>query len=347
VGSAGFIPLCIAIIAQVFAPAERGKVLGAWNSAIPLIGLIAPYFGGLLIDQWGWRANYPLILAASVLSLLAIQHYVPDLAERSQARFLRSFDWMGVLLLSGGLATLLLFTSSRPVTGVPALQDYRLLVACLTFLALLVWWEWGRSSPYVTLRFFANRTFTLASVCAGLRMFLMSSISFLLPLYLTDIHGLSASAIGGILALQAGALFAISYVGGDFADRWGSRWLVTISMLGLVAVMAALAALPAVAPVWLIALVAAAHGLLIGVSLAPLHRAAMQNVQSSEAGMAAGLYSMLRFAGQILGTALAGVFLQRALEQMATPIDAYQSVYWIFGVVAVINVLVGWGLRDE
>jgi MFS family permease len=347
VGAAGFVPLAIAIIAEVFAPSERGRVLGAWNSVIPLIGLIMPYFGGLFVDQWGWRANYPLILLASVVSLLAVSRYIPVLPTRATAHFLRTFDWVGVLLLSGALATLLVFTSSRPITGIPALQDWRLLGICLACFAGLVGWERRQRLPYVSLQLFANRTFTLASICAGLRMFLMSSISFLLPLYLTDIHGLSASAVGSVLALQAGALFAISYAGGDIADRWGSRWPVAISMIGLVVVMVLLATLPATTPVWLLYVVAGFHGLLIGISLAPLHRAAMQEIAPSETGMAAGLYSMIRFAGQILGTALAGVFLQRALAHVAAPIAAYQSVYWIFAAAAVVNVFMGWGLRDE
>ncbi len=63
-GSAGFVPLSIAIISQRFAPEERGRALGTWNSAIPLTGLTMPYMAGLLVDSLGWRAIYPPILIA-------------------------------------------------------------------------------------------------------------------------------------------------------------------------------------------------------------------------------------------------------------------------------------------
>ena len=139
------------------------------------------------------------------------------------------------------LVSLLFFTSSRPITGVPALQDWRLLGGCLLLFALLVLWERRRRQPYVDLSLFARPTFAFASLCAGLRMFLMSSISFVTPLYLTDIHGLSASAVGIVLALQAGALFIVSRAGGQLADRWGSRWPAVISMGGLVLLMIGLA----------------------------------------------------------------------------------------------------------
>ena len=175
----------------------------------------------------------------------------------------------------------------------------------------------------------------------------MSSSSFIMPLYLTDIHGLNASAIGIALTLQAGMLFAISQAGGQIADRWGSRRPVLVSMVGMVGVLSALALAEATTPVWWIYLLSAAHGLIIGLSLAPLHRSSMQGIADSEAGTAAGLYSMIRFAGQILGVAVAGVMIQRMLTQVAAPIDAYQFVFWLYVVVAVLATLLGAFIRER
>ncbi len=346
VGTAGFVPLCIAIIAQRFAVADRGRVMGAWNSAVPLVGLSVPYFAGLLVDWMGWRAIYPPIFIAGLISFVIIQRNIEALTRTIDWRYLRTFDWAGVMLLAGGLVTLFFYTSSRPVTGVPALQDWRMLLLCLGLFAALVYWERRRARPYVNLGIFRNRTFTVTAVVAGLRMFLMSSISFLLPLYLHDIHHLSARSIGGALALQAGMLFLVSRAGGQVADRWGSRRPVVISLAGLVGVMGLLARLPATAPLWIIFAAAGAHGLIIGLSLAPLHRSAMVGVSDAETGMAAGLYSMIRFAGQIMGTALAGVLLQRGLTQMPEPIGAYQTVFWLFTGVALLAAVLSWGLRE-
>ena len=110
-------------------------------------------------------------------------------------------------------------------------------------------------------------------------MSLMTSISFLIPLYMSDIHDSPASVIGIVLTLQAGMLFLTSRAGGQLADRFGSRIPVTVSMAGLIGVMLFAGSLPATAPIWLIIVAAMAHGLLIGLSLAPLHRSAMQRVR--------------------------------------------------------------------
>jgi MFS family permease len=345
IGTAGFVPLGIAIITQWFTPSERGKALGAWNSIIPLSGLVFPYFGGLLVDGLGWRAMYPPIAAMGVAAFAVVRRNIPILKQRLvDPNFLRTFDWVGVVLLSSSMTLLLFFASSRPITGVDGLRDWRLLALCLLCFAALIGWERRRHSPYINLPLLRTLPFTAASLSAALRMFLMSSISFVLPLYLTDIHGVSASEIGVALALQAGMLFVVSQAGGQLADRWGSRRPVVLSMATLIALMVTMALTPGDAPLWLIYLWAALHGLAIGLALAPLHRAAMQGIADHEAGSAAGLYSMIRFAGQILGVAVAGVALQQGLAQSVTTIAAYQTVFWLYAGVAVLATLISWGV---
>lgn len=346
-GSAGFVPLCLAIISRRFPPQRVGQVMGTWNSVIPLVGLSVPYLAGLLIDRWGWISIYPPLFLAGLGSFLLIRTFIPTRSGPPDLRFLRQFDWPGVLLLTAGLTSLLFFTASRPITGRPALRDPRLFLSMILCFGLFVVWERRRRRPYLNLQIFRNTPFTLSSVVAGLRMFLMSGISFLLPLYLADIHRSDASTIGLALALQAAALFLISRGGGEIADRWGSRIPIVLSMLGLILVMGGLALLPVDAPMALILGLSIAHGLIIGLSLAPLHRSAIHQVDAEEIGMAAGLYSMLRFAGQVLGTAVAGVLLQQGLAAGLPALSAYQNVFWLHTGIAVLGALLGLGIREK
>ena len=345
-GAAGFVPLCIALITQRFPAAERGRALGTWNSVVPLAGLMLPYFAGLLVDALSWRAIFPAIALTAVIGFFTIRHNIRPLTTAVDFRFLRTFDWPGVILLSSALVTLFFYTSSRPVTGRPALQDWRLLLAWPLLFTLLILWERRRPDPYIDLGLFRNRTFSVASLCAGLRMALMTSVSFLIPLYVSDVHGGNASVIGIVLMLQAGMLFVTSRAGGQLADRWGGRLPVAGGMAGLAVVMALMAILPETAPLWAVVAVTMGHGLMIGMSLAPLHRAAMQGIDDADTGLAAGLYSMIRFGGQIMGTAIAGVLLQAGLERYAAPVQAYQSVFWIFAGVALLATFAAWQIRE-
>ena len=72
----------------------------------------------------------------------------------------------------------------------------------------------------------------------------------------------------------------------------------------------------------------------------------MQGIAPEQTGGAAGLYSMIRFAGQILGVAVAGVMLQQGLAGAGTTIAAYQFVFWLYVGVAVLATVVSGGVRE-
>ncbi len=344
-GTAGFVPLSIAIIAQLFPINERGKAMGTWNSSIPLMGMVGPFLGGLLVDHLGWRTIFGPALIVGILAFFAIQKLVPSLSGEVKPDYLRHFDWGGVALLGATITGFLFYVSSRPITGVAALRDWRLLAITLLLLGGFIYWERHRADPFVPLPIFARRIFTLASLCAGIRMSAMSGIHFLTPLYLADVHHLNAATTGVILTVHAGALVLILRLGGQLADRWGSRWPVVVSLSTQAGAMAFLAYLPATAALWLVVLGILVHGLGAATSLAALHRAAMVDVPAGQSGVAAGLYSMIRFAGLVFGTALGGVILQQGLDRLLTPVEAYQIVYLFIAGVALLGAGLGVGLK--
>ena len=344
-GSAGFVPLSIAIITQRFSADQRGKMLGTWNMAFPLTGLIGPYLGGLWIDFLGWRAIFPPVVVLGVLTYVLVYRIIPGAAWSRQPDFLRRFDWSGVFLLSAAITGLLFYASSRPVTGIAPLRDWRLAILGGGLLAGFIAWELRRREPYLPLTLFATQSFTLASVCAGLRMFIMAGIRFLIPLYLVDLYGLNAATIGLIMTGHALPLLLILRGGGQLADRLGSRGLVAGSMLAQMGAMAYLALLPAGAGIGWVALGVMLQSAGAGFSLAPLHRASMAAVDAEQTGVAAGVYSMLRFAGTVFGTALTGVLLQQGLSRDISFIDAYQIAFWFVAGVAALGAVLGARMR--
>jgi MFS family permease len=238
----------------------------------------------------------------------------------------------------------IIYVSSRPITGVPALQDWRFLLAAIILLIAFIRWEGRHPDPFVRLSLFSHSRFTLASVGASLRMFIMNSVGFLIPLYLADVYQLSASATGFVLTLHATALLITMRLGGHLADTLGSRRPVMVGSAVQGAVMVAFALLPAGLPTTVAIALAVVHGLGAGASLAPLHRAALGHIDPDQAGSAAGMYSMIRFGGLMLGTALCGVVLQFGLDWGLLTLQAYQLVFWMVAVVALLAMVVGYRL---
>ncbi len=346
VGVGGMMPLSMALIAAIFAPHERGKALGTWSSVGPVVGFVAPLAAGFVVDHWGWRIAFVPSLLLGVVAWVAVAKGVPAGLSQIKPNFLRTFDWVGALLLSLTLTTLIVFLSSRPVTGVPALQDWRLLVLAFVWGSAFLWWERRHPQPFVELAIFRNRMFSLASFCGMTRMVIMAGQGFLVALYLADVRGFGAAQIGGITMFSAGAMVLIVRFGGQAADQWGSRWPSVIGLSVQVSVMVILGLLPITTPVWLLALVLAYYGLGAGLVLAALHRAAMGHVADSQMGMAAGLYSMSRFAGAATGTALGGVILQQAFDRGLSLIAAYQVTFLLFGLLASVGIVAAFGLHE-
>lgn len=345
IGTAGIMPLGMALISTIFSADQRGKAMGTWSSVGPVTGVFGPLLAGFLVTGWGWRGAFAPPLIIGVIAFVVVYKVVPAGLSTVRRGFIRGFDWIGVVLMAIGATALLFFLSSRPITGVPSLQDWRLLLATLVAATAFVVWETRRKDPFVALSVFRNRIFTLASISASARMFAMSGISFLIPLYLVDIHNLSASALGFMLMINPGCMALMVRFGGMISDRWGSRWPVVCGLTGQIVVAGLLSRLPATVPLWPIIGLLAMHGLSVGLMLAALHSAAMQQIAPEQMGAAAGLYSMIRFFGAVIGTALAGVLLQIFLDQGLLTIDAYQIVFLCIAGFSAAGLLAAFNLR--
>ena len=244
------------------------------------------------------------------------------------------------------MTCLVFFLSSRSVTGVAPLRDWRLLLAAVVLFGSFLGWERRQEHPFVPLDIITDRMFLRASFCASMRMFGMGGISFLIPLYLVDIQGMPPAQLGGLLMIGAGTMALVVRLAGGLADRWSSRWLVVAGLAVQTSVMVIFSRLPADTPILWIAGNLGLHGLGAGLMLATLHRAVMMSIPESQMGAAAGLYNMLRFLGAVMGTALSGVLLQDNLDAALPLIEAYQSVFLAFAGFPALGMLVAFSLRE-
>ena len=347
IGVAGMMPLGIALISAVFPASIRGLALGTWSTVGPSTGFIGPLAAGFLVAGWGWRGAFAPPLLLGLITYIAVSRGVPRQSGSVRPGYIRAFDWGGVILFAAAASCLVFFLSSRSITGVEPLHDWRLLGAGSLLLAIFIWWENRRRNPFVPISIFRNRMFTRASVCASMRMFGMGGIGFLVPLYLVDIHRLQPAQLGGLLMIMPGAMALMVRLGGILSDRVSARLPVLIGLTVQTLSLLAFARLPGEASIWIIALLLVVNGLGVGLMLAALHRAAMTDIQQQEMGAAAGIYSMIRFLGAVTGTALSGVLLQAGLDASLSTVEAYQQAFLASAAFPVIGILIGLRLRER
>jgi MFS family permease len=137
------------------------------------------------------------------------------------------------------------------------------------------------------------------------------------------------------------------YFGGRVADRWGSRLPITLGLSAQAISIVPLAFSGAEASIAWVVVGLLVNGLGAGLALPALHRAAMSHPEGERGGATAGLYSMIRFWGMMLGTALAGVLLQYLLDQGIAPLLSYRFAYISTIIVGLIGALTAATLRDN
>ncbi len=77
VGEAGYATVAPSIIADLFAPAERGRRLSRFYLAIPLGSALGYLVGGAVSEPWGWRAAF-MVASAPGLVLAVIAWMLPE-----------------------------------------------------------------------------------------------------------------------------------------------------------------------------------------------------------------------------------------------------------------------------
>ena len=333
-GAAGLVPLSLALISEAFAPRERGKAMGLWSTIGPLTGVIGPVLAGFIVTAWGWRAAFVPAMLIALISLLVVYLIIPATTRQIRFSFFATFDWIGVGLLSTTLIFFLFYLSSRPITGQPPLQDWRLLGLTALSVVAFIHYENKKPDPFIKLHILQNRSLVIGSLCASLRMMALSGgLGFIMPLYLADIIQLGPTRSGFFLMANPATMVVFVRLGGSISDRFGSRFIAMTGFSIISSVMFALSQLPSTVPSALLIMLFICFGIGAGLMLAALHRAALNDIPEADLGTSSGIYSMIRFMGSALGAALGGILLQYYLDQNpVNQLAAYRHVFqWFIG----------------
>ena len=312
-GAAALTSVAFSIIADIFAPAERGKYQGLFGAVFGLSSVIGPLLGGFLTDQVSWRWVFYVNLPIGLIALAFIFFKMPRLASGLKPKV----DYLGaVLIVIFSVPLLLALTfgangtyswSSPAVLGMFALSA----VALIAFLFV----EQRHESPILPLTLFKNPTFAWGVTA---RFFIgaafLGAILFL-SLYLVNVQGVSATAAGtATIPLTLGLIFG-AIMSGQIAARLGYyKVLIIIGLCFMMGGFLLLSTLNADTPYGRVILYMVVLGLGIGPAL-PLFNLAIQNaVKPWEIGVATSSGQFFQQLGSVIGTAVFGAVLSSGLS---------------------------------
>jgi EmrB/QacA subfamily drug resistance transporter len=284
------------------------RVAGYATVPILLGPLLGPVIAGLILRYASWRWLFFVNLPVGVLALVLSVLFLPDDRNYLQPR---EMDWLGLMLLSPGLA-LILFGAERirQHTGIVAMVAG--VVLFVVFLRVEVR-KAGRA--LIDLRQFHNRTFTVAAAAQFLSNGVMFAGQMLIPLFLIQACGRSPAAMGWMLApLGLGMMVAFLPLG-FLTERFGARAVATGgALLSLVAtlMLAWLATRPLQVATLLTALFLRGAGL--GATALPAMSAAYASVEQRNLPMATTTLNILQRLGGPTLTTLCALMLAELLD---------------------------------
>ena len=102
VGGAAVQPTTLAVISNVFPPAERGRAIGIWAATAGLAVAGGPLAGGAVLEHFWWGAVFLIGVPVALLGLVGTLAVVPESRDPDPGRL----DVPGVLLSIVALAGL-------------------------------------------------------------------------------------------------------------------------------------------------------------------------------------------------------------------------------------------------
>lgn len=304
-GAALLLPASLAILRVVWTdPVERGRALGIWAGCNGLAFAIGPTLGGLLIEAFGWRSVFLIVLPLGALAGLLAWRVVPESADPQGRRFDLAGQILGAAVL-GGLA--LAAIEGRDAPDLLAIAVLAALSAAVLF--LIVERRQGEAA-LVPLPLFRQASFAGAVAATAAMTFGMYGLLFLLPLTwqggANGARPLSPVEAGLALMPMAIVFVLVSRRSGALAERCGARAATAggTAIIGLGLIVASLT--QAGRPMWLAQAGLLLTGLGMGVNTGPLMGVAVGSVPSTRSGTASALINVARMVGATLGVAMLG-----------------------------------------
>ncbi len=317
VGGGTLMPLTLTIVRREAGPDRLGRAIAL--AAIPMLlaPICGPVLGGWLIRTYGWEwlflINLPVGLTAVVLAAV----FFP----RDRSTPSETFDFVGILLLSPGVAAFLYGVSELPGRGTVA--DSHVWMPMVLGLALITAFVvhalYRAEHPLIDFRLLSNRAVGMANV-AMLLYVVAGSIGLLVPSYFQQVmHQTPLQAGLHLIPVGLGAMVSMP-LAGILMDRYGPG---KIALAGLALVVTGLGAFAYGAatqmdyrPTLPAALVITGMG--SGCAMLPLSGAAVQTLAPQQIARGSTLIMVNQMMAGAVGGALMSVILTSQFNRSET-----------------------------
>ena len=309
IGFGAMSALSFIIIADIFAPEDRGKYSGLMASVMGFSTIIGPTLGGYLTDALSWRWCFFIIVPVGVIIIGFFIFMFPRLQINEEKH---RVDYSGVVVLSLAVTSLVLamnWGGADYAWTSPVILGLFGFMAVMFAVFILV--EKRAEEPIIPMDLFRNRVVVVSSVVSFFMGASFFPVVSFVPLYFQGVLGASATQSGGFVTPMMLSSSIASVICGQLLSRMGGRYRL-LSSLGFIIAAVGYLLLSRMTTgtsygtaIFNIILIGFGMGLVF-----PVHVLAVQNTVSyTIMGTATSVITLLRPLGGVLGLALVGSIL--------------------------------------
>ncbi len=324
-GGGMLMPLGMTIMTRAAGPHRMGRLMAILGVPMLLGPIMGPILGGWLIEiaSWHWifLINLPIGIFAFVYASIVLPADTPEPSE--------SFDVVGMLMMSPGLALFLFGVSSLPEKegDFSSPRVWLSMLAGVVLIVSFVVHTFRPEHPLLDLRLFRNRNLTLSVIT----MFLFASAFFggllLVPTYFQEVRGESTLHAGLLVAAQGVGAMLTMPIAGALTDRLPVGRIVPFGLLGILIGMFGLTQLGAETPYPAIVAALFVMGLGMGATMMPIMTSALKTLTHQQVARGSTLLNITQQIASSVGVATMSVLLTSHLKDasLAGPAIAAQN----------------------
>lgn len=311
IGGGAIMPIAQAVMMEEFPPEERGMAMSVFGFGVIFAPIIGPTLGGWITDTYSWHWIFLINLPIGIISLWLIKKYIEDPPYARKGK-VQSVDYLGFILLIVWLFVLqIILDNGQKCDWFGAVWvRWSTLAVVLTFVAFVIR-ELLIKEPIVDLRVFKDKNFAIGTVLHFIIGAVLYSTLAILPLFLQQLMGYTATLSGLAISPRGFGSFAGLVVAGVLANKVDQRWVIAVGLflLAVSNIMFAILNLQIAMSniIWPNILCGFAFSLI----MIPLMTIAFVTLKNSQMTNATGVFNLAKSVGGAIGTSAVATMVSR------------------------------------
>jgi DHA2 family multidrug resistance protein len=314
IGSGSILPLCQAVLLEVFPPEQRGVAMGLFGVAAMFSPLAGPFLGGYLTDNLSWQWVFIVNIPLCMISFLLIKLFVPS-EKPEKLKYNKKFDFVGYFSIIIAMACLqIVLDKGQQYNWFDTPWICWLSGICVFSFVLFYVWELEYKYPVIDIRVFKDRNFLFATISSSFINVMLYSTLLLVPMFVQSMLGYSPSMSGLAMFPRAIICFIMLLVVGEVSKYVESRLLASIGLIIMASSVLILSQMNTTSSMQSIILPNILLCIGVPTAFVPITAMAFQTLPASKNADAASLHALFKNIITAIATSMSATFIARVSQ---------------------------------